>query len=392
MQIKIAAGDYVIRVFDNPSQLPLEDWNRLLAEQARPTPFMRLEYLRALHESGSATAATGWRTQFISLWRQDQLLACCPAYLKSHSYGEYVFDWAWADAYQRHGLHYYPKLLVAVPFTPVPGSRLLAVDDQARALLMRGLQAVASKQGLSSAHVLFSDTADLSAAQTQAWMQRPGVQFHWQNRAALPYASFEDFLATMQRDKRKKIQQEQRKVREAEVQFEVRQGAQILAADWDFFYHCYQVTYRAHRSTPYLTREFFRLMSRDMAENWLLFTAKRGGEAIATSLLALDPERGAAYGRYWGAIEHVSCLHFDACYYQPLAWCIANGYQRFEGGAQGEHKMARGLLPVATQSSHWLAHPGFSSAVADFLAQEAQAIHGYVNELEEHQPFKPSEQ
>ncbi|MDC8774476.1 GNAT family N-acetyltransferase [Roseateles albus] len=386
----IAAGDYVIRVFEDPRQLPQADWNALLATQAQPTPFMRLEYLSALHESGSATATTGWQAQFVGLWRQDRLLAACPAFLKSHSYGEYVFDWAWADAYQRHGLNYYPKLLVAVPFTPVPGSRLLAVDAEARTLLMHGLQALASRQGLSSAHLLFGDSADLRAAQQQRWMQRQGVQFHWQNRSPLPYTSFEEFLASMQREKRKKIQQEQRKVREAEIHFEVRQGAQIGAADWDFFYHCYQLTYRAHRSTPYLTREFFRLMSRDMTENWLLFTAKRGTEAIATSLVALDPMQGHAYGRYWGAVESVSCLHFDACYYQPLAWCIANGYRRFEGGAQGEHKMARGLLPVATHSSHWLAHPDFSQAVADFLAQEGQAMRGYVNELEEHQPFKPS--
>ncbi|MBT9494754.1 MAG: N-acetyltransferase [Paucibacter sp.] len=386
--MEIAAGDYVIRVFGDPAQLPQADWNALLAAQAQPTPFMRLEYLKALHDSGSAVAATGWQAQFVSLWKQDQLLAACPAYLKSHSYGEYVFDWAWADAYQRHGLKYYPKLLVAVPFTPVPGSRLLAVNAEARTLLMRGLQALASKQGLSSAHLLFGDAADALAAQTQSWMQRQGVQFHWQNRSPLPYASFEDFLASLQRDKRKKIQQEQRRVREVDVHFEVRQGAQIMEADWDFFYHCYQLTYRAHRSTPYLTREFFRLMSRDMPENWLLFTAVRAGERIAASLIALDPPQGAAFGRYWGAVESVSCLHFDACYYQPLAWCIANGYRRFEGGAQGEHKMARGLLPVATQSSHWLAHPDFSNAVADFLAQEGQSMRAYVNELEEHQPFK----
>ncbi|MCV2355057.1 GNAT family N-acetyltransferase [Paucibacter sp. B2R-40] len=390
--MEIAAADYVIRVFEDPRQLARADWNALLAAQSQPTPFMRHEYLCALHESGSATATTGWQPQFISLWLQDQLLAACPAYLKSHSYGEYVFDWAWADAYQRHGLKYYPKLLVAVPFTPVPGSRLLAVNAEARTLLMRGLQALAGQQGLSSAHLLFGDSADFDAAQEQGWMQRHGVQFHWQNCSPEPYASFEEFLASMQREKRKKIQQEQRRVREAEIHFEVRQGAQIGEADWDFFYHCYQLTYRAHRSTPYLTREFFRLMSQDMAENWLLFTAKRGAEAIASSLVALDPERGHAYGRYWGAVETVSCLHFDACYYQPLAWCIANGYRRFEGGAQGEHKMARGLLPVSTHSSHWLAHPDFSNAVANFLAQEGQAMRGYVNELEDHQPFKSSAQ
>ena len=386
--MKNSSIDYVIRVHPDPSDVPLDAWNALLAGQAQPTPFMRLEYFRALHDSGSAVAESGWQPQFIGVWLGDALVAACPAYLKSHSYGEYVFDWAWADAYRRHGLAYYPKLLVAVPFTPVPGSRLLARDAAARKVLMQGLQALARQQELSSAHLLFGDANDVAAADDQGWMRRSGVQFHWQNRAPLPYDSFEDFLASMQREKRKKIQQEQRKVRDAGVHFEALQGAQIAATDWDFFYHCYQLTYRAHHSTPYLTREFFQAMSETMAEHWLLFIAKRGDERIAASLIALDPQLGHAYGRYWGAVEHVSCLHFDACYYQPLAWCIANGYQRFEGGAQGEHKMARGLMPVNTHSSHWLAHPDFRNAVADFLAQEGQAMRGYVNELEEHQPFK----
>ncbi len=387
--MKNSASDYVIRVHTGPSELSPEPWNALLERQAAPSPFMRLEYLQALHQSGSATADTGWQPQFLSLHRGDALVAACPAYLKSHSYGEYVFDWAWADAYRRHGLDYYPKLLVAVPFTPVPGSRLLAQDTHTRHLLLRGLQALAQRQGLSSAHLLFGDAADLDSTRTQQWLHRSGVQFHWQNRHPLPYSSFEDFLAALQRDKRKKIQQEQRRVREAGVVFEVRQGAQITAADWDFFYHCYVLTYRAHHSTPYLSRDFFRLMAQHMAQHWLLFIAKREEQRIAASLIALDPQRGLAYGRYWGSTEPVSCLHFDACYYQPLSWCIEQGYQRFEGGAQGEHKMARGLLPVNTGSAHWLAHPDFSHAVADFLAQEGQAMRGYVNELESHLPFKP---
>lgn len=390
--MKHSSADYVIRVHTEPGELPLEAWNALLAQQAAPSPFMRLEYLQALHESGSATAETGWQPQFLSLSRGDELVAACPAYLKSHSYGEYVFDWAWADAYRRHGLAYYPKLLVAVPFTPVPGSRLVAQDARTRELLLRGLQALAEQQGLSSAHLLFGDTADLEAANSQRWLQRSGVQFHWQNRSPLPFASFEEFLAAMQRDKRKKIQQEQRRVCDAGIVFEVREGPQITEVDWDFFYHCYQLTYRAHHSTPYLSREFFRLMSQRMAPHWLLFIAKRGEQRVAASLIALDPQRRQAYGRYWGCTEPVSCLHFDACYYQPLAWCIDKGYQRFEGGAQGEHKMARGLLPVSTSSSHWLAHPDFSQAVADFLAQEGQAMRGYVNELESHLPFKATEQ
>ncbi|MFY7863612.1 GNAT family N-acetyltransferase [Roseateles sp.] len=390
--MKNSSADYVIRVHTEPGELPLEAWNALLESQEAPSPFMRLEYLQALHDSGSATAETGWQPQFLSLSRGDELVAACPAYLKSHSYGEYVFDWAWADAYRRHGLAYYPKLLVAVPFTPVPGSRLLAQDAQSRELLLRGLQALAKQQGLSSAHLLFGDASDLAAANSQHWLQRSGVQFHWQNRHPLPFASFEDFLAAMQRDKRKKIQQEQRRVVDAGIVFEVREGPQITEADWDFFYHCYQLTYRAHHSTPYLSREFFSLMAQRMAPHWLLFIAKRGEQRVAASLIALDPQRRLAYGRYWGCTEPVSCLHFDACYYQPLAWCIDKGYERFEGGAQGEHKMARGLLPVNTSSSHWLAHPDFSHAVADFLAQEGQAMRGYVNELESHLPFKATEQ
>ncbi len=386
--MKTRPENYVIRVHADPGELAMPAWNALLATQAQPTPFMRLEYLQALHQSRSATADTGWQPQFIGIWEGDELLAACPVWLKSHSYGEYVFDWAWADAYRRHGLEYYPKLLVAVPFTPVPGCRLLARNEETRALLVQALQALAEQQGLSSIHLLFGAPQDHQAATDHTWLQREGVQFHWTQREPEPFVDFQDFLAALQRDKRKKIQQEQRRVREAGVSFKTLEGPAITEQAWDFFYRCYQLTYRAHHSTPYLTRDFFRLMSETMAANWLLFIAMRDGVPIAASLLALDPERGAAFGRYWGAIEQIPCLHFDACYYQPLAWCIEHGYRRFEGGAQGEHKMARGLLPVPTQSSHWLAHPDFSDAVAEFLAREGQAMRGYVNELEEHQPFK----
>jgi predicted N-acyltransferase len=375
-----------LRIDDSPAAFAPAAWNALLAQSAQPTPFMRHEYLLALHESGSAVADTGWQALFPSVWIGDELIAACPAYLKTHSYGEYVFDWAWADAYRRHGLAYYPKLLVAVPFTPVPGSRLLARDAAARSLLMRALQALARQHALSSAHLLFGDAADHRVAEQQGWMVRHGVQFHWTDEQGGD--SFEAFLATMQRDKRKKIQQEQRKVRDAGVTFDTLRGAQIGAADWDFFYRCYTLTYRAHHSTPYLTREFFHRMAATMADNWLLFIARRGDERVAASLIALDPERGQAYGRYWGAVKPISCLHFDACYYQPLGWCIAHGYRRFEGGAQGEHKMARGLMPVETRSSHWLAHPDFRDAVGDFLTREGQAMRGYVDELGEHRPFK----
>ena len=219
-------------------------------------------------------------------------------------------------------------------------------------------------------------------------MMRSTVQFHWTNREPASYADFADFLAGLQRDKRKKIQQERRRVVEAGVTFEERVGAEITGADWDFFYRCYALTYRAHHSTPYLTRDFFERMGRTMASNWLLFIASRGGQRVATSLIAIDPDRKTAFGRYWGDTEPISCLHFEACYYRPLAWCIAHGYARFEGGAQGEHKMARGLLPVQTWSAHWLAHPQFAQAVGDFLAREGNGVEHYLDELNERMPFK----
>lgn len=374
-----------LRVHESPDELPRDAWNRLLAASPRPTPFMRHEYLQALHDSGSAVTKTGWQPQFISLWQDDELLAACPAYLKTHSYGEYVFDWAWAEAYHRHGLSYYPKLLVAVPFTPVPGSRLLAVNDEARTLLAQALRALAKEAEASSLHVLFGDEADQAALALAGCSARAGVQFHW---TAEGDADFAAFLARLQRDKRKKIQQEQRRVREAGVVFEARAGAEITAEDWDLFYRCYQQTYREHHSKPYLSRDFFARMASDMPQHWLMFTARRGGERVATSLIALDPEHRSAFGRYWGAVEHIPNLHFDACYYQPLAWCMDNGYQRFEGGAQGEHKMARGLMPTPTASSHWLAHPSFADAVNDFLAREGEAMSGYLDELNDHGPFK----
>ena len=383
-----ALKNTVIRVHDHPAGIDATAWNALLAEQASATPFMRHEYLSALHDSGSATANTGWQPQFLSVHDGDTLVAACPLYIKDHSYGEYVFDWAWADAYRRHGLSYYPKLLDAVPFTPVPGPRLLARDTASRVALLGGMQQLATQAGLSSAHLLFLDEADSVAAREAGWMMRTTVQFHWTNREPQPYADFGDFLSSLQREKRKKIQQERRRVADAGVSFEALRGGEIGESDWDFFYRCYTLTYQAHRSTPYLTRDFFQRMAQTMPEHWLLFIAHRDGVRIAASLIGFDTERGAAFGRYWGATESVSCLHFEACYYQPLAWCIAQGFRRFEGGAQGEHKMARGLLPVQTQSAHWLKHPQFAQAVADFLQREGAGIDQYVDELNDRRPFK----
>ncbi len=388
---KKGSNDYVIRVLDHPAAVAAARWNALLESQPDATPFMRHEYLLALHESGSATADTGWMPQFLVIEQGDELAAACPLYLKTHSYGEYVFDWAWADAYERHGLRYYPKLVSAVPFTPVPGPRLLARDTASRERLLHAMAQIAREAELSSAHVLFLGDADRDCAQRAGWMLRSTVQFHWTQREATPYIDFADFLASLQREKRKKIQQERRRVSEAGVHFTVHRGTDIGEADWDFFYRCYTLTYRAHHSTPYLTRDFFARMASSMPDNWLLFVAWKDGLRIAASLIGIDSARGAAFGRYWGATEYVPCLHFEACYYQPLAWCIAHRMRRFEGGAQGEHKMSRGLLPVQTWSAHWLAHPQFAQAVAEFLQREGAGIESYIDELNERKPFKSIE-
>jgi predicted N-acyltransferase len=382
------SNDYVIRVVADPAALDPSRWNALVDAHPGATPFLRHEYLLALHASGSANTDSGWMPQFMLVERGAELVAAGPLNLKEHSYGEYVFDWAWAEAYHRHGLRYYPKLLAAVPFTPVPGPRLLARDDDGRRLLLHAMSQLAREAKLSSAHVLFLDEPDQAAARAAGWMMRSTVQFHWTNREPAPYADFADFLATLQREKRKKIQQERRRVAEAGITFTTLHGDAIDERDWDFFYRCYTLTYRAHHSRPYLTRDFFHRMAKTMPANWLLFLAHRGGKRVASSLIAVDMPRRAAFGRYWGAVEPIPFLHFDACYYQPLAWCIENRIQRFEGGAQGEHKMARGLLPVQTWSAHWLAHPQFAAAVADFLEREGAGVAEYLDELNERRPFK----
>jgi len=355
---------------------------------------MRHAYLSALHDSGCASALTGWSAQFMTLTDGQGLAAACVLYLKEHSYGEYVFDWAWASAYQQHGVPYYPKAVVAIPFTPVPGARLLARTASARKALVKALITWCGQRDLSSLHILFADEADATACESAGLMLRYTVQFHWKN-AAEKYSDFDQFLMSLSQEKRKKIRQERRKVMEAGVAFSPIRGADITPSDWDFFYRCYERTYLEHGNAPYLNRDFFARMAATMPENWLLFIAKRDGKRIASSLIGISTqeENGAssvAYGRYWGALERVDCLHFEACYYQPLQWCIAHGFDRFEGGAQGEHKMARALMPVKTTSAHWLAHPTFADAVARFLEREDQGIARYMDELTERNPFRKS--
>jgi len=419
----MAQAAIITRVSDSLQDIDAAAWNALLALQRHPTPFMRHEYLAALEASGSATPHTGWAARFLTLWQNGELVAACPLYLKSHSYGEYVFDWAWANAHTEHGLPYYPKALVAVPFTPVPGTRLMARDAAARTALLQALNAWCNEAGVSSLHVLFAADEDLDACTQAGLMQRQTVQFHWTNMAptlgtgvsslppegALPalgrpgggsvaYRDFDDFLSRLAQEKRKKIRQERRRVQDAGVTFRCLQGTDIGPDDWDFFYRCYERTYLEHGNPPYLTRDFFRRMAKHMPEAWLVFIAERAGRPIATSLIAISAYPSSAggqkslekvaYGRYWGALERVDCLHFEACYYQPLQWCIAHGVQRFEGGAQGEHKMARALLPVPTHSAHWLAHPAFAEAVDRYLQRETAATDHYLEHLQARSPLR----
>jgi len=409
------SNDYVIRVVNSPLEVDAQAWDGLLFAQSQPTPFMRHTFLSALHTTGCATTATGWTPRFFLLERQGVLQAACVIYIKSHSQGEFVFDWGWARAYHQHGLSYHPKAVCAVPFIPVPGSRLLAHSLADRVVLVNSLLDWCAANQLTGLHALFASEDDVLALTQAGLLLRHTIQFHWSNRQP-GYASFDDFLASLSQDKRKKIRQERRKVADAGVTFRVMEGVAITPADWAFFYHCYERTYLEHGNPPYFNRAFFSRMATDMPEDWVLFIAEREGRPIAASLLAINASsirakgqnshdlsghpaqtteadapsltERVAYGRYWGALERVDCLHFEACYYQPLQWCIEHGYQRFEGGAQGEHKLARALLPVTTTSAHWLAHPQFFAAVDNFLAQEREGIGAYVDELVRHSPFK----
>jgi hypothetical protein len=366
-----------LRVVDSLAGVPAAAWNAL----AGGNPFVSHEFLGALLESGCASERSGWLPQFILLQRDGALAAAMPLFVKSHSWGEYVFDWAWAEAYERHQLPYYPKLLCGVPFTPVTGPRLLASSDADRRKLIAAALGVA--KDFSSLHVLFPLEAEAALLREAGLLLRRTVQFHWRNDG---YRDFEEFLACLTRARRKNIRQERRRVREAGISFRWLRGAEIEDAHWEFFNRCYRRTYAAHRSSPYLSLDFFRRLGASLPQHTLLILAERAGEPIAAALDIIAG--GALYGRYWGALEHVPLLHFEACYYQAIEYAITHRLERFEGGAQGEHKLFRGLLPVETLSAHWLAQPRFASAIEDYLERETLGIARYVNELAEHSPFR----
>ena len=359
--------------------IPAPAWDALAPGQ----PFLSHAFLTALHRSGCASRATGWQPRYVMAWSDGVLVGAMPLYAKAHSYGEYVFDWGWADAYRRHGRRYYPKLVAAIPFTPVPGPRLLAPDAATRRALLEAALALVRSGRYSSLHVLFVDGVQTADCEAAGMIARQGLQFHWSNEG---YADFDAFLSALSHDKRKKIRQERRKVRESGVTFVRKRGREITRADWTLFFRCYDGTYRAHHSTPYLSHAFFERLGEVLADNVLLVVGSRDGTPICAALDVYTSD--TLWGRYWGALEYIPGLHFEACYYQAIEFCIERGIARFEGGAQGEHKLARGLMPVPTHSYHAIGDPAFADAIADYCARERVDVAHAVDELEESSPFR----
>lgn len=361
------------------SDIGAEDWDALAPGQ----PFLTHAFLSALHRPGCATARTGWTPRYVTAWDNGRLAGAMPVYAKTHSYGEYVFDWGWAEAYRRHGRRYYPKLVCAVPFTPVSGPRLLASRENVRRAMLGHALGLVRRHQFSTLHVLFLDEAEAREGESLGMIRRESVQFHWTNAG---YRDFADFLSTFSHDKRKKVKQERRKLAESGVTFERRCGHEITASDWAFFFQCYESTYRAHHSTPYLTPAFFEEIGRALPGNTLLVLGMREGRRLCAALDIYTAD--TLWGRYWGTNEYVPGLHFEACYYQAIEFCIERGIARFEGGAQGVHKLARGLRPVTTHSLHAIGDPDFASAIAEFCARERLEVEHARDELASSSPFR----
>jgi uncharacterized protein len=354
---------------------------------ACPHPFTRYEFFAALEESGSATARTGWRPCHLAVERDGRIEGLMPLYLKNHSRGEYVFDWGWADAFERAGGRYYPKLQACVPFTPATGRRLLVardapLEETRNALLAAGAAAVSELEA-SSLHISFPTKEEWRIAGEMGFLQRTDQQFHWENRG---YANFDDFLADLSSSKRKNLRKERAAVREAGVEFDWLTGSDLTQSVWDRFFEFYMDTGSRKWGRPYLTREFFSRVGQTMADQILLVFAKLNGRAIGGALNFFGG--GVLYGRNWGATEFVPFLHFEACYYQAIEFAIARGLKTVEAGAQGPHKLLRGYMPVETYSAHFIAHAGLRLAIADFLRAERAAVSEQIEELTEHAPFR----
>ncbi|MDX1452944.1 MAG: GNAT family N-acetyltransferase [Oleiphilaceae bacterium] len=362
-----------------------EDWNRLVDADM---PFLQHAFLSALERSGSVTAETGWSPLHAVVYKEGRLVAAAPGYLKSHSYGEYVFDWAWADAYARYGLAYYPKYVTAIPFTPVCGPRLL-IDPlhqnnakelaRVRAVFAEGVEAECHRRGVSSWHVLFEH----GQPPRPDMLQRMGTQFHWANRG---YTCFEDFLAGLSSSRRKSMRKERKRLTGIGLTYRWRSGQELKPDERKAFYACYATTYFKRGQQPYLRPAFFELIWQHMPAATQVLLVEKEQEIVAAALFFVGTQ--SLYGRYWGALQEIPGLHFEACYYQGIDRCIALGLQRFDAGAQGEHKLLRGFEPVTTSSYHWIASAEFEAAIADFVTREAEHVSAYQEQACDYLPYR----
>lgn len=373
-----------LRLHATLDEIPAAAWDAL---HDRRNPFVEHAFLSGMEREGCLRPRWGWTPRHAGLWRDGELVAAAPAYLKTNSHGEFVFDHAWANAYARFGREYFPKWLVGVPYSPVTGPRLLAREDADRRVLLAAMAARATRDGLSSIHVNFHRVEE-AAAFDGDWLAREDVQFHWHNRG---WAGFDDFLAALQPKKRKNLRQERDKVRRAGYTFRTLHGDEASDDDLAAMHFFYCRTFADYGNHPALTMEFFRHLARAMPRQLVLFLAERGGEAVAGALCLRGGD--TLYGRYWGSSEPVPApgLHFETCYYQGIDYCLREGLQVFEPGAQGEHKVARGFLPVATHSRHWLADPEFSRAIGEWCAQERAGTASYRQSVLAHSPYRDAD-
>ena len=372
-----------LTVHDAIADIARDDWNALAGDAF---PFLRHEFLVAAEQTGCVSEDAGWAPQHLTLESEGRLLGAMPLYRKEHSWGEFVFDWAWARAYEQAGLSYYPKLVSAVPFTPAPSRRLLLADSDDKATaraLVAGAIALAERTTCSSVHVLFPLEDELPTFRESGLRVRKDCQFHWHNR---DYADFDEFLTTFTASKRKKARRDRRRVSEAGIRFRRLKGADADLSTWEQVYRLISLTFMRRGSLPYYNLDFFLRIGAALAENILIILAERHGKPIAAAVFYESPT--ALYGRYWGCDGHHNALHFETCYYQGIDYCIEKGLQLFEPGTQGEHKISRGFVPASTWSAHWLAHPQFLSAIENYLEEETRYVDRYIEAVDARSPYR----
>jgi predicted N-acyltransferase len=374
-----------ISIIGNLSEVGAEEWNVLVHAD---NPFARYEFLIAMERHDAVGKSFGWYPQYLIVRDNGKLVGAVPMYLKDNSYGELVFDWAWADAYQRSGVAYYPKLVVAIPYTPATGQRLLVHPQSDYQTIAQAMINAATEHAqnlkVSSLHWLFTNDQDTALFQNQPdYMLRLGCQFHWHNQG---YQSFDDYLSHFSSSKRKKIRQERRRVQDQGITLEVLHGDEASQEQWEIYHRFYNSTFDRKYGYATFSQGFFLEIARTMPRNIVLVLAKHQNEYVAGAFNVRGGE--TLYGRHWGCSQDFHSLHFEACYYQGLEYCIHNGLQRFEPGAQGEHKIARGFLPVKTWSAHWIADERFQTPIRQFVSHELKGMEHYIDELHEHSPFK----